>query len=92
MGHIQPISSPFSSSIVLVKKKDGTMWMCIDYKALNIKTIDNRYPIPRVDELIDELHGAKYFSKIDFRSCYHQIRMWEEDIPKKTFRCHYGHF
>ena len=76
MGHIRPSKSPFASTIVLVKKKDGTM---------RIKTIKNRYPI-------DELHGACFFSKIDLRSGYHQIRMREEDIEKTAFRCHYGHF
>ena len=72
----------------MVKKKDGTLRMCIDFIELNKKTIMNRYPIPS----IDELHWAKLFSKIDLRSGYHQIRMREEDIPKTTFRCHYGHF
>lgn len=65
MGHIRPSKSPFASAIVFLKKKDGTMRMCIDYRALNKKTIKNRYPIPRIDELIDELHGACFFTKID---------------------------
>jgi hypothetical protein len=88
MGHIRPSSSPFASSVVLGKKKDGTLRMCIYYRALKKKTIKNRYLIPR----IDELHGAIYFSKIDLRSGYHQIKVREEDVHKTTFQCHYDHY
>ena len=66
--------------------------MCIDFRDLNKKTIKNRYPIPRIDELMDDLFGDQYFSKIDLRSSYHQIQMKEEDVQKTVFRCHYGHF
>jgi hypothetical protein len=92
MGHIRPSSSPFASSVVLVKKKDGTMRMCIDFQALNKKTIKNRYPIPRIDELLDELHGGIYFTKNDLCYGYYQFNTREEDISKTTFKCHYGHY
>ena len=91
-GFIQPSKSPFGAPILFVKKKDGTMRMCIDYRALNNVTIKNSYPLPRVDELFDRLKGARYFSKIDLRSGYHQIRIAAEDIPKTAFRTRYGHF
>ena len=92
MVNIRPSKSPFSSSVVLVKKKDGTIRMCIDYRILNKRIIKNCYPIPRIGELINELHGAKYFSKIYLRLGYHQIHVREEDIEKIAFCCHYGHF
>lgn len=91
-GFIQPSKSPFGAPILFVKKKDGTMRMCIDYRALNNITIKNSYPLPRVDELFDRLQGAKYFSKIDLRSGYHQIRIQPEDVPKTAFRTRYGHY
>jgi hypothetical protein len=91
-GFIQPSKSPFGAPILFVKKKDGSMRMCVDYRALNEITIKNSYPLPRVDELFDRLQGAKYFSKIDLRSGYHQIRIASEDVPKTAFRTRYGHF
>jgi hypothetical protein len=85
MGHIRPNINPFASSVVLVMKKDGTMRMCINYRALNKKTIKNRHPIPHIDKLMDELHGAVFFSKIDLHFGYHQISIREQDIEKMTF-------
>ena len=91
-GFIRPSKSPFGAPILFVKKKDGTMRMCVDYRALNRITVKNRYPLPRVDELFDRLQGARYFSKIDLRSGYHQIRIADEDVPKTAFRTRYGHY
>jgi hypothetical protein len=85
MGHIRPSNNPFASLVVLVLKKDGTIRMCIDYQALNKKTIKNQYPIPRIDELLDELHKEVFFSNIDLRSGYHHISIREHDIEKTTF-------
>jgi hypothetical protein len=89
---IRPSKSPFGAPILFVKKKDGTMRMCVDYRALNNITVKNSYPLPLVDELFDRLQGARHFSKIDLRSGYHQIRIAAEDVPKTAFRTRYGHF
>ncbi|GJS89148.1 reverse transcriptase domain-containing protein [Tanacetum coccineum] len=91
-GFIRPSHSPWGAPVLFVKKKDGSMRMCIDYRELNKLTIKNRYPLPRIDDLFDQLQGACCFSKIDLRLGYHQLRVREEDIPKTAFRTRYGHF
>ncbi|GJX76477.1 putative reverse transcriptase domain-containing protein, partial [Tanacetum coccineum] len=91
-GFIRPSSSPWGAPVLFVKKKDGSFRMCIDYRELNKLTVKNRYPLPRIDDLFDQLQGSSVYSKIDLRSGYHQLRVREEDIPKTTFRTRYGHY
>jgi hypothetical protein len=91
-GHIRPSSSPCGSPIVLVQKKDETWQICIDYRALNKITVRNRYPIPRIDDLLDQLKGAKYFNKIDLKSGYHQVPIETIDVWKTAFKSREGLF
>ncbi|KAH0784229.1 hypothetical protein KY290_003827 [Solanum tuberosum] len=91
-GFIQPSISHWGAPVLFVKKKDGSLRMCIDYRQLNKVTIKNKYPLPRIDDLFDQLQGASYFSKIDLRSGYHQLRVRGVDVPKIAFRTRYGHF
>ena len=92
LGFIRPSFSPWGAPVLFVKKKDGTFWMCIDYRQLNKVTVKNRYPLPRIDDLFDQLQGAVVFSKVDLRSGYHQLRIRAADIPKTAFRTRYGHY
>ncbi|GJX10533.1 putative reverse transcriptase domain-containing protein [Tanacetum coccineum] len=91
-GFIRPSSSPWGAPVLFVKKKDGSFRMCIDYRELNKLTVKNRYPLPRIDDLFDQLQGSSVYSKIDLRSGYHQLRVREKDIPKTAFRTRYGHY
>ncbi|GJW61775.1 putative reverse transcriptase domain-containing protein [Tanacetum coccineum] len=91
-GFIRPSSSPWGAPVLFVKKKDGSFRMCIDYRELNKLTVKNRYPLPRIDDLFDQLQGSSVYSKIDLRSGYHQLRVREEDIPKTAFRTRYDHY
>nr|GEW75115.1 putative reverse transcriptase domain-containing protein [Tanacetum cinerariifolium] len=91
-GFIRPSTSPWGAPVLFVKKKDGSFRMCIDYRELNKLTVKNRYPLPRIDELFDQLQGSSVYSKIDLRSGYHQRRVRDEDISKTAFRTRYGHY
>ncbi|GJV53352.1 putative reverse transcriptase domain-containing protein [Tanacetum coccineum] len=91
-GFIRPSSSPWGAPVLFVKKKDGSFQMCIDYRELNKLTVKNRYLLPRIDDLFDQLQGSSVYSKIDLWSGYHQLRVREEDIPKTAFRTRYGHY
>ena len=91
-GFIRPSVSPWGAPVLLVKRKDGTLRLCIDYRQLNKLTVKNKYPLPRVDDLFDQLKGASILLKIDLRSGYHQLKIKDTDVHKTTFRTRYGHY
>ena len=89
---MRPNTSPWGAPVLFAKKKDKTLRLCIDYRQLNRVTIKNRYPLPKIDDLFDQLRGARVYSKIDLRAGYHQLRVRQTYSPKIVFRTHYGHF
>ncbi|KAH9297900.1 hypothetical protein KI387_029582, partial [Taxus chinensis] len=91
-GLIHPSVSPWGAPVIFVKKKDGSLRLCVDFRQLNKVTIKNRYPLPRIDDLFDQMQGARVFSKIDLKSGYHQLRISDADIHKTAFRTRYGHY
>ena len=90
-GFFRPSISPRGAPVLFVKKKDGSLQLCIDYRQLNRATIRNQYSLPRIDELFDQLQGSRVYSKIDLRSGYHQLKVRENDVSKTAFRTRYGH-
>ena len=92
MGFIKPSTSPWGTPVLFSKKKDKTLRLCIDYLQLNKVTIKNRYPLPRINDLFNQLRGVRVYSKIDLRTGYHQLRVMETDISKTAFKTWYGHF
>jgi hypothetical protein len=91
-GFIRPRKSPWAFPVLFMEKKDGSKRLCVDYRALNQVTIKNKYPLPHIDVLFEQLRGAKVFSKIDLNSSYHQLIIQEEDIEKTAFSTRYGHY
>ena len=91
-GFIRPSISPWGTPVLFMKNKDGSLRLCIDYRQLNRVTIRNQYPLPRIDELFDQLQGSQVYSKIDLRLGYHQLRVQESDVPKTVFKTRYGHY
>ena len=92
LGLIHPSVSPWGAPVIFVRKKDGSWRLCIDYRQLNKATIKNQYPLPRIDDLLDQMKGVTVFSKIDLRSGYHQLWINEDDIPKTPFKTRFGHY
>jgi hypothetical protein len=92
LGLIRPSVSPWGAPVIFIRKKDGSWRLCIDYRQLNKATIKNQYPLPRIDDLFDQMKGATVFSKIDLRFGYHQLRIKEDDIPKTAFETRFGHY